>query len=172
MRQSTGSSEDQNSGQAESGWRDQISKATLRKFAGGSSAKSGPHAAVSAPVSAKRAPPSTSGKRVPGSGPQTWLELIGGAIDDWPRTCRLVVLLVAAALSIGTILFVIQLHADKWISVTAVAASVIAAEGVRRRRNQSRSYRQPRISPDGNDQGPQHGAGSPRRSPRRARPSG
>jgi hypothetical protein len=78
-------------------------------------------APASSLVSANRAPP------------KTWLALIDNAIDDWPRTCRLVVLVVATALSGATILFVMQLHADKWLSALAVASSVIAAVGLRRR---------------------------------------
>ena len=173
MRQSTGSSEDQSSGQSESSKSDRPPKATLRELASGPSANLSPHTAASAPASPKRAPPLGSARRTPRRNPQTWLELIGDAIDDWPRTCRLVVLLVATAMSTTTILFVLQLHADKWVSVTAVGASVIAAEGFRRRRNQSRFYRQPPVTADRDDQNPERRAGTtPSRSARRARPQG
>lgn len=173
MTQSTGSSEDQSSVPGEYGKPDQSPDATVRELAprivselespGGGARTSCSGAGVAAELSAAC-----------GSEPtHQWLELIGSAIDDWPRTWRLVVLLVAASLSGATILFVLQLHADRWVSVTAVAASVIGAAGVRRRRSQSQASRRSAVTADPDGRTSHRRAGtSPGRSSRRAWPQG
>jgi len=75
--------------------------------------------------------------------PASWLELVYDALGDWPRTLRLVVLAVTAALCAASVIFVIQLHADRWGSVVAVAASVTAAIAAGRLRTGGRSPPEP-----------------------------
>jgi hypothetical protein len=65
------------------------------------------------------------GARTSGAPPSV-LGLIKDTIDDTGRTVRLGALLVVAALCVCAIAFVLQLHADRWASVLAVAASVVA----------------------------------------------
>ena len=72
------------------------------------------------------------------SGPSYRISLLGlveHALDDWPRTLRLMVLAITGASCVAAILFVLQLHPDRWASVVAVAASVIGILRLRRRRD-------------------------------------
>jgi hypothetical protein len=55
-------------------------------------------------------------------------------IGDWQRTLRVVVLVATLAACIGAVLYVLQLRADRWGSVIAVAIYVVASEAWRRRR--------------------------------------
>lgn len=135
MRRSMGSGKAHGSGQAEASASDQVSQVRPGGLASESSADLHAPALASLSVSAKRAPPIPPVRHRRRRRPQTWLELIDSAIDDWPRTCRLVVLLVATALSGATILFVVQLHPDKWVSVLTVAGSVVGAAGFKRHRS-------------------------------------
>jgi hypothetical protein len=65
--------------------------------------------------------------------PTSLLELVEHAIDDWSRTLRLMLLVITAASCLAAIIFVLQLHPDRWASVVAVAASVIGVLRFRRR---------------------------------------
>jgi hypothetical protein len=47
-------------------------------------------------------------------------------VDDWQRTLRLVVILLAGGASLAGILFVLQLNPNRWVSAVAVGASVVA----------------------------------------------
>jgi hypothetical protein len=75
--------------------------------------------------------------------PANWLELVHDALADWSRTLRLVVLALTAALCAASVIFVIQLHADRWGSVVAVAVSVTAAIAAGRLRIGGRSPPKP-----------------------------
>jgi hypothetical protein len=61
------------------------------------------------------------------------LGLVDHAIDDWARTLRLMVLVITAGSCVAAILFVLQLHPDRWASAIAVAASVVGVLRFRRR---------------------------------------
>jgi hypothetical protein len=64
----------------------------------------------------------------------TFLEFLSYVLDDPRRTRRLIGLVLTAALCIAAILFVLQLHPDRWASVLAVGTSVVAGVlGLRRR---------------------------------------
>ena len=72
--------------------------------------------------------------------PENWLELIHYAIHrGWSYSLQLVVLATTAALCVASVMFVVQLHADRWASVVAVAASIITGVEVGRLRNSHRS---------------------------------
>lgn len=75
--------------------------------------------------------------------PANFLELIHDALADWSRTLRLVVLALTAALCAASVIFVIQLHADRWGSVVAVAISVTAGIAAGRLRIGGRSPPEP-----------------------------
>jgi hypothetical protein len=70
--------------------------------------------------------------------PKNLLELIHYAIHrGWGYSLQLVVLAATAALCVATVMFVVQLHPDRWISVVAVAISVITGVGLGRLRRSS-----------------------------------
>jgi hypothetical protein len=92
------------------------------------------------------APPARPVRRAVRGAPQTWLELLYVVTGDWRRTWRLVILATTAALCVAAIVFVIQLHPDRWQSVLAVATLVSAALGIGRLRSW------PRSGPEGGDQ--------------------
>jgi hypothetical protein len=65
--------------------------------------------------------------------PKNVLELIHYAIHrGWRYSLQLVVLATTAALCVASVMFVVQLHPDRWISVVAVAVSVITGVGLGR----------------------------------------
>jgi hypothetical protein len=64
-----------------------------------------------------------------------FLDFLLHAIEDWQRTLRLLVLVLAAGGCVAAILFVLQLDPDRWTSVVAVAASVVGVLGFTRRGN-------------------------------------
>jgi hypothetical protein len=93
-------------------------------------------------VSPARAAPGAGGRGFRRR-PANFLELVHDALADWSRTLRLVVLALTAALCAASVIFVIQLHADRWGSVVAVAISVTAAIAAGRLRIGGRSPREP-----------------------------
>jgi hypothetical protein len=93
------------------------------------------------------APPAKPMRRAVGGRPETWLELIYVVTGDWRRTWRLVILAATAALCVAAIMFVIQLHPDRWQSVLTVATVVTTAVGL------GRLKRWPRPGSDADDQG-------------------
>ncbi|HEX7146840.1 MAG TPA: hypothetical protein VF512_04975 [Actinomycetota bacterium] len=73
------------------------------------------------------------------------LGLVDHALDDWARTLRLMLLVITTGSCVAAILFVLQLHPDRWASAIAVAASVVGILRFRRR--------------GGGDEPPQDGGG-------------
>ncbi len=77
--------------------------------------------------------------------PKNLLELIHYAIHrGWGYSLQLVVLATTAALCVATVMFVIQLHPDRWASVVAVAVSVITGVGLGRLRSRDGPSSEPR----------------------------
>lgn len=54
------------------------------------------------------------------------LELLSDAIENWPRTLRLVVILLTVGACLAAILYVLQLNGHLWASALAVGTSVVA----------------------------------------------
>jgi hypothetical protein len=98
---------------------------------------------ASDPGSATRAPPEAHPQLEPEPRPENGLQLASTVIGDWQRTFRVVVLAVTFASCAAAILYVLQLRADRWGSVAAVAVYVIAMEALRRRRERQRSPEPP-----------------------------
>lgn len=101
------------------------------------------------PMSAREPSPARPGRL--GTQDASWAsgpwELLDKALDNWPRTLRLVVLLIVPVLSAASIVLLIQLDPVKWVSVLAAALSVISAVAARRRGSGGNDG----PSPDGDD---------------------
>ena len=93
--------------------------------------------------SATRAPPGDQPRPDPGPRPENGLELANIVLGDWQRTLRAVVLAITFASCVAAILYVLQLRADRWGSVAAVAVYVVTLEALRRRRERASSTQPP-----------------------------
>jgi hypothetical protein len=83
----------------------------------------GPASPVDKPEPSRRSHDTTS-----------FLDFLVHAIENWQRTLRLMLLVLTAGSCVAAILFVLQLHPDRWVSVLAVATSVVGILGLRRHR--------------------------------------
>jgi hypothetical protein len=64
--------------------------------------------------------------------PKSWMAVVHDAMQSWRCTLRLVVLVVTAALCVGSIAFIVQQQPDMWRSVVAVSASVTTGVVIKR----------------------------------------